>query len=168
MRISVRVEGLRELQTALQELPKATGNNVLRRTLFKAAEPIEVAMETKAPVGETGKLKGSVESSTKLSPAQSKEHRVAIGTFPMVTVGGYRSNPAKGVYVFVGPAPGPVGITQEFGTVHHGPQPFARPAWDENHLRSLSTIKSDLAEEIEKARKRIARKAEREALKMRS
>jgi len=162
-----RVEGLRELQNALRELPKATGNNVLRRALIKAAEPIEAAMEARAPYL-SGRLKASVMTGTRLSARQAKEHKAAVGTLPMVTVGGFRSNPAKGVFVFVGPGPLRQAITQEFGTSHNAPQAFARPAWDGNKDRALSSIKDDLTEEIEKARARLARKAEREAMKLKA
>jgi hypothetical protein len=50
MTITFNVEGLKELQHALQELPKATGKNVLQRTLMKAAKPIEAAAQARVPV----------------------------------------------------------------------------------------------------------------------
>ena len=40
MSITVSVSGLKELDQALGELPKATARNVLKRTLNKAAVPM--------------------------------------------------------------------------------------------------------------------------------
>jgi len=52
---------------------------------------------------------------------------------------------------------------QEFGTVHNGPHPFLRPAWDAEKDKVLAGLKDDLWAEIEKAAKRIARKAAKAA-----
>jgi HK97 gp10 family phage protein len=65
------------------------------------------------------------------------------------------------VEIYVGPAALVQAITQEFGTVTNRPQPFLRPAWQENKRAALDNIKDVLAEEIEKARARIARKTAR-------
>ncbi|RVI41050.1 HK97 gp10 family phage protein, partial [Sinorhizobium medicae] len=52
-----------------------------------------------------------------------------------------------------------------FGTSRHGPQPFARPAWDAGKNQVLDTIKDELAVQITKAAQRLARKAARLAAK---
>ncbi|WP_274875080.1 HK97-gp10 family putative phage morphogenesis protein [Sinorhizobium meliloti] len=54
--------------------------------------------------------------------------------------------------VFVGAGPVPHAHLQEFGTSRHGPQPFARPAWDAGKNQVLDTIKDELAVQITKAR----------------
>jgi HK97 gp10 family phage protein len=136
-----RIEGLAELKDALEELPKATGTNVLKRALTKAAEPLEADAERTAPVG-IGTLQRSIKVSGKLSRRQKSQHKKE-----------------SKVELFIGPAPLVQAITQEFGTVDHGPKPFMRPAWDGNKLKALGTIKDILAAEIEKARQRLARKA---------
>lgn len=135
----VRVEGLRELDRALGELPKATGRNVLRRTGVKALEPMAEAARTQAPV-EFGDLKDSIAVSTRAP----RRHRRA-----------------STVEVYMGPGPHPQAITQEFGTFFHPAQPFMRPAWDGGKTELLESVKSDLAEEIGKAAQRLARKAAR-------
>ncbi|WEX07373.1 HK97-gp10 family putative phage morphogenesis protein [Chelativorans sp. AA-79] len=152
----VRVEGLRELEQALSELPKATGKNVLRRTLRKAGEPIAEDMRAKAPddpdtSGED--LRNSIGVGTKLSPNQRSAHRKM-----------FRDDRAS-VEMFVGAGPVPQAIQQEFGNVNHGPQSFARPAWDAGKDGALETIKTELGNEIGKAAKRLARKAARLAAK---
>lgn len=145
-RTKIRVEGLRELDRALRELPKATGKNVLKRVLMKAGQPIEHHAERLAPV-RTGHLKQSIGTGTKLTRRQRRQHK--------------KESPVE---VFVGAAE-PKAHMQEFGQAHHPPQPFLRPAWDANKMGALNSIKNDLGEEIEKARQRLAKKAARLAAK---
>jgi HK97 gp10 family phage protein len=140
MKVSVKIEGLAEVAEGLEELPKATATNVLKRALLKAANPIAQTAKRLAP-RLSGQLQQSIEPGTKLSRRQKslyhKESKVEI---------------------FVGPAALAQAITQEFGTVFHGAQPFMRPAWDANKREAFNLIKEELANEIEKARARIARK----------
>ena len=60
--MSMHVEGLAELETALKELPKATGKNVIRRALVAAGQPIVDMAVQLAPVGppRPGELKNSI------------------------------------------------------------------------------------------------------------
>lgn len=143
-----RVEGLAELDEALQELPKATARAVLLRVLTKEARPIADAGEANAPA-RTGQLKESYVVSTKLSRRQKAKHKKE-----------------SHVEVFVGPTPHAKSIQTEFGNVHQAPQSHLRPAWDSNVMRVLGGIRDRLTEEIEKTRARIAKKAERLAAQM--
>jgi HK97 gp10 family phage protein len=57
------------------------------------------------------------------------------------------------VAVAVGPSKaGFYGIFQEFGTVHHGAQPFARPAFDQTVQKSLGILAAALWQAIGKRR----------------
>lgn len=153
-RETVKIEGLRELEAALAELPKATGKNVLKRVLMKRGQPIADAMRAMAPDDPaTGgnDLRSSIAVGTKLSPRQAGLHRKM-----------FRDDKAA-VEVFVGAGPLPQAHLQEFGTVHHGPQSYARPAWDENQGTVLDGIAVDLWTEIENAAARVARKKARAA-----
>ncbi len=136
-----RIEGLSELKEALTELPKATGTNTQKRALTKAGELIEATAESLAPVFKGG-LKKSITVGTKLSGRQKSQHKKE-----------------SKVEVFVGPGSMTRAITQEFGTYFHRPHPFMRPAWEQQKMNALESIKDLLAEEIEKARARLARKA---------
>lgn len=147
-RTIVRIEGLSDLDKALSELPKATARNVLLRTLKRAGSFIAQAGEALAP-RLTGKLAESYTVSTKLSRRQKKVN-----------------TKESAVEVYVGPTPHPKSIQTEFGNAHQAPEPHLRPAWDANNAKSLDAIVNDLSTEIEKARARLARKAEREAAKM--
>lgn len=151
-----RVEGLRELDRALAELPKATARNILRRTLTTAAEPLVKEAAALAP-DRPGKPANDLSSSIAVSSKLNKEQRKAT-----------RGDDKSFAEVYVGPdvsVPNAHGHWQEFGTVNHGPQPFMRPAWDGKQREVLEIIKSETWNEIERAAKRLARKAARLAAK---
>jgi|SRR5262245_24844379 len=143
MKIQVHIEGLAEVAEGLDELPKATATNVQKRALLKAAVPIAQTAQRLAP-RLSGHLQMSIEPGTKLSRRQKSLYKKE-----------------SKVEVFVGPAALVQAITQEFGTITNKPQPFMRPAWDQNKREAFIIIKDELAEEIEKARARIARKTAR-------
>jgi len=149
-RQSFAVEGLRQLQRALAELPKATARNVLLRTLKAEAQPIAAAEARLAPKL-TGKLAASPQVSTRLSKRQRRLH--------------VKQSPVE---VFVGPTSHPKSVQTEFGNARQAAQPHLRPAWDANVRGVLDGIRDRLAAEIEKARRRLARKAQRLAAKMRA
>jgi HK97 gp10 family phage protein len=143
MAAKVRIDGLRELEKALAGLPKATGKSVLRRVLKKRAQPVADAMQAGAP-SEDGQLKASIAVSTKLSKRQKGLHKKFGGK--------------AAVEMFVGAGPVPQAHNQEFGNVNHGPQPFARPAWDAGQGAVLEGLKGDIWAEIKKAAARLAKK----------
>ncbi|MPZ58439.1 MAG: hypothetical protein GEU91_18490 [Rhizobiales bacterium] len=144
-----KIEGLRELDQALTELPRAVARSALLRTLKEQGQPIAAAGAALAPRGETGQLAQSYMVGTKLSRRQKKLNRKE-----------------SMVEVYIGPTPHPKSVQTEFGNAHQAPQPHLRPAWDGNVMRVLNGIKSSLAQKIEKARARLARKAARLAAKI--
>lgn len=146
----LKVEGLKDLEDALKELPKATARNVLLRALKEQAAPIAQAGEANAP-RLTGGLAQSYVVGTKLSRRQRGLHK--------------KESPVE---IFVGPTPHPKSVQTEFGNAHQAPHPHLRPAWDAKVMSVLDGIKEALAGQIEKARARLARKAAREAAKMKS
>lgn len=135
----VRIEGLRDLDRALGELPKATGRNVLRRVGRAALEPMAEHAAEQAP-----HLFGDLRDSVQVSTKRPRRHRKA-----------------SEVEVYMGPSNVPQAHLQEFGTQHHGPQPYMRPAWDRGKDGALGAVAGSLAEEIDKAAQRIARKQAR-------
>lgn len=149
MRVQVKVEGLRELETALKQLPNATAKNVLRRVLRARAEPVADAAR-RLVKKRTGQLEESIDVSTTLSRRQKTLHQK-----------GGKSD----VEVFVGAGALPQAHMEEFGGAHNDPHPFMRPAWDAEKQGVLDGLKADLWAEIEKAAARLARKAARAARK---
>jgi HK97 gp10 family phage protein len=142
------VEGLSDLDEALKEFPKATARGVLVRTLTKEGRVIADAGESLAPKL-TGGLAASYTIGTKLSKRQKRQNVKE-----------------SDVEVYIGPGPSAKSIQTEFGNAHQAAQPHLRPAWDGNVMKVLDGITKTLADEIEKTRARIARKAERLAAKM--
>lgn len=142
--VKIRVEGLKELEQALKQLPRANAKAVLRRTLKEAGEPIARAARAMAPKLEMH-LSESIDVSTKLSKRQAGLHK--------------KQSPVE---MFIGPGPDPAGHIQEFGS---GPgdhaQPFMRPAWDGGKDQALETIANLTWIEIEKTAARLAKKASR-------
>jgi HK97 gp10 family phage protein len=158
MRTTVRVEGFRELQEALSELPKATSKNTVRRAMTKALTPLKNQAAALAP-NLSGELSDSLAVSNKLSGRQQAVHKADIGAQTVQTAEGFRSTPQTVVFMFVGPKGSAKSIVQEFGSVNQSPHPYMRPAWDSNAMPMLNSIADDLWSEIEKSRARLARKA---------
>lgn len=145
----ITIEGLSDFLPALtEELPKATATNVQKRALMEAADPIEKYAQQLAPK-RTGKLKESIDIGTKLSRRQRS-----------------LNNKESKVEVYVGPPSSPKAIVSEFGSARETPHPYMRPAWESNKQKALESIKDLLAEEIEKARVRIARKTAKQLAKL--
>lgn len=174
MRVTVKVEGFKELEAALMELSRATAKGVARKVLMKAGEPIAAMARALAPVDEShggSHMADSITVSTKASNADAG--RAAFGQ--TLRDGGSRSdavaaareaNRGKGrqVVVYVGPGRHPQAITQEFGTKHHGAQPFMRPAWEAQKNRALEIVKDEMAAAVAKAVARHQRRQARRGL----
>lgn len=137
----VHVEGLRELERALAELPKATGKAVLRRVAKAALEPVDKDWRARAPVKE-GHLNTSGGVGTKLTRRQAKLAR---------------KETKSSIEMYAGPND-PAAIQDEFGNVHQAAQPFLRPAWDANKAGVLDHVAGELGNEIERAATRLAKK----------
>lgn len=165
--VSFRMEGLRELDQALGELPKATAKNVLVRTLLAAGRPMQQQAQALAParpagapqktyvksgavrVRRPGTLKALVQIGTRLTPRQARAARQDGKDFAEVYVG----------------TRDPIARLDEFGTADAPAHPFLRPAFEANKHQALETIRTVLGGEIEKAVQRLARKAVRLAAK---
>jgi HK97 gp10 family phage protein len=142
VKITVKIEGLSRCQAAFRDLPDAVGKKVVRNILIERAEPIAETVRSLAPIDQ-GDLRESVAVSTRLTRAQR-----AI----------YRKEGPDDVDVFIGPGNNPQAHMQEFGTQHHPPQPYLRPAWDRHIDKVFERIAEDLWAAIRKALARHARK----------
>ena len=168
MKMTVKVDGLRDLDRALADLEKkATRKAVARRALKKAAAPMVDAAQAKAPTL-TGSLKMSIHAGTKTADGNPGKAAYAA----VMRAGGSRAaagaalrsaNAANAgtVWLHVGPGRHPQAIFQEFGTINHAPQSYMRPAWDGTKQGMLDTIRRELAAEIQKAAARAAARAAR-------
>jgi HK97 gp10 family phage protein len=140
---TVRVEGLRELDRALGQLPKATAKNVLRRVALARLEPMAEEMRRRVPV-DAGDLKKGITVTTK-NPRRNRKKST--------------------VEAHAGPGRHPQAHLREFGGDKNPPAPYVRPAWDGGKDELLNGVGADLWAEIQKAAQRAAKKAARLAAK---
>jgi HK97 gp10 family phage protein len=145
--VTFKLDGLKDLDAALGQLPQSTGKNVLRRVGRAALQPVDDRWRELAP-HLTGQLEESGSVGSKLSRRQRKAQE--------------RENYVE---VFAGPGPNPQAIQGEFGNQHQAAQPFLRPAWDEKQGEVLQIVADQLGAEIQKAAARLARKAAKLAAK---
>lgn len=163
--------GLQELDEALKELPKATGKNCLKRAMTDAGWVIALYAKALAPIKRgdlkknigVSKIKFTGGAAGKAAFAQAMTEgatRQEAGQAARAANAGEAGNITAAVIV-VGPGQSRYAGMQEFGTVNHRAKPYMRPAWDSKRQEALEIIKFNLAIEIEKAAKRLERKAAR-------
>jgi HK97 gp10 family phage protein len=182
MSTTVRLEGFRELEAELAKLSKAAGKGALRRAGIKAMAPMAEIARTLAPVDE-GNLQASIMVSAKAKGAGADVGKAEFGA--VLRGGGTKAqataalrdarrsaNDGQGVpsiELFMGPAIPPTGKKRaaikaqvmEFGSFKDTPQPYMRPAWDQDHRAMLDRLKVDLWAEVSKAVERAERRAAR-------
>lgn len=167
-RKNVEVEGLAQVQDALDELSKATSGNILKRAVSTAGAMIADAASALAPK-KRGFLKINIMvGKAKIITAGKAAFAKAMqegGTRAEAAAAARAANSAAGgsgrsAVTQVGPTKAAgQGILQEFGTVHHKAQPFMRPAWDAHGEAAIEVIKETLIVEVDKATKRAEKKA---------
>lgn len=144
-KVTIEIQGLKDIEAQLRELPKATGKRVARDVLIEAGTVVADQGRSNAPLGPTGNLKASYGVGTRLTRRQAGLH--------------VKESPVE---VFVGPND-PSDIQTEFGNEHQAAQPHLRPAWDSTKARVLTIIIYRLQERIERAverrRRFLAKKA---------
>lgn len=153
-RTTVKVEGLRELGMAM----RALGNDVARRIAVSmtsaAAKVVRDEAVLRAPESEEphelegvtvqpGNLKRNIVRK-KLSA-----RRTHLTSAHIVTVRGKKKDGYAARY----------GRLQEFGTVHHAPQPFLRPAFDAKKYQAVGVMRETARKRIEAAARKAARQA---------
>lgn len=141
MKVTVRVEGLKELDAQLGRLKASTAKGVLRRVGKAALTPFDNAWRAAAP-----HLTGTLQRSGGVGSKLTRSQRAAVERQSFVEV-------------FAGPGANPQAIIQEFGSSTNRPQPFARPAWDATKGQALEIVKTQLGDEITRTAARAARRA---------
>jgi HK97 gp10 family phage protein len=119
MKTTLRFDGGQAIAKALESLSTRITTKVKRDALDTAAQPMARRMSQMAPKSEE---------------APHLKEMIGVGT-------NARGQDANEVAVAVGPTrSGFYGSFQEFGTAHHGAQPFARPAFDETAPQCLAQV----------------------------
>lgn len=135
----LRIEGARELEAALRQLPDSVGRGNLRRTLKTVAEPVRQAMEDAAPRSPVAPhLAQNIVVATTRKP-EDFQASVAIG-------------PKREFFY---------GHFSEFGTSREPARPWMRPAWDAQKAGLLPAIGRELWGQIKASARRLARRAAR-------
>lgn len=173
MKVSVQVDGLRDLDFALSQLPKSIQKSTLLRTLKKAAEPIADRARQLAPVRPgSGQLRKSIAVSTKIKNdvGKSEFHAalkagLGVGAARTALRNARRSDPNRSFAVlYVGPSvEAPHAHFVEFGTSKMSPKPFMRPAWEAEKDNALAIIRRELGNEIILSARRLAKSKRRSA-----
>lgn len=144
---TIKIDGLKDLDRTLGELPKTTARATLRRVGIKALQPFDQAWRANAARHRlTGELEESGGVGTKLTRRQAQQQK--------------KSDEKSFVEVFAGPN-SPAAVPREFGTVDQAAVPVVRPAWDATAGQTLQIVADELGTEIDKSAKRLARKAAR-------
>lgn len=153
--MNVTITGFRELEEALEEFSKASARNILKRAAMEAIQPLADEMANLAPERATGggKLKDAITVSDKLGKRQKRLQRRQTKDFVEVYAG---VEDVGGKHVASS-------VQQEFGNENHGPQPYARPAFDKEAQPTVDRLLITIKDEIDKATARAQRRAARAA-----
>ena len=171
------VQGFEDFNAAIAELSMstATAKNIVKRALIVAAAPMVTAAKGAAP-RKSGVMADSIDASPRLA---GKQAAGAAEYSEVLRKGGSKakaqvvlivaraatkddSEPAiYKVQIFVGPGPLPYPSLVEFGHGTTPPHPFMRPAFDGTKAQVFDNLKVALADQLDKAAQRAARKQAR-------
>ena len=156
MSVKMKIEGFREIEKALADLPRGTAKSVVRRAMKKELAPVAAMANALWP----GTDDDVFRISSKVSRSQKGDRKAPKG--------------ASIVNMFVGANKAPGGAPHahliEFGTGPRShksgkyvgavsPQPMLQPAWDAHSLGLLEGLGARIWEEIAKTMARRAKKA---------
>lgn len=138
----VKVQGLRELDKALEGLKISTAKGALRRVAKKALEPMLETAKHHVPVDE-GHLRDSIviASSGLTRRARAQD----------------RGRVKQGIRLYLGTASRNA-VPREFGSARSAAQPYMRPAWDQHKDEAVQIVARELGPEIEKTARRAAKR----------
>jgi HK97 gp10 family phage protein len=140
MDIKWEVQGLQELEKAVNNLTIAAGKKVLRQAGREAMAGVQFAMASGAgydPGTSGAHMRETIKISAKIADSKNGGSDNAVA----VRVGPSKQHSQKA-------------IAQEYGTAKQAADPFMRPALFDNREWVVNTFKSALATAIEKAIKK--------------
>lgn len=162
----INVGGLDQLMKNIKALPKeVVGKNggPVRRALAKAANIIKDAAIARAPV-RSGNLQEHIAILRDRRPAAagaSERYMVGIRGGSRTTYANSAKNRRKGLAGKTYEKQGPAfyGRFLELGTSKMRPQPFLRPAFNENAQEAIVTFLVELDKDVQRIAARLARNA---------
>lgn len=142
------VHGLKDLERVLLELPRSTAKGTVRRAMTKAATPMRDLMASLAP-DDPSSPPLDLHTSIAVSSKQKGGRQISLTRAA-----------ANEVVIYIGPTSEgyPQAIMQEFGTIHHPAQPFARPAWEQGNVDMLTRFSVLIGQEIDKTVARVRKR----------
>lgn len=156
----VHVQGLKELNDALKQLPERIAKNALRAGVYAGAKVIRDEAKMKAPrytgpVSQGHPPPGTLKRSIimKHIPEQSGLYRqtfyVTVRSGKQYRNQGKKGNLSQDAYYW---------RWVEFGTAKMSAKPFLRPAFEGQKTGALDAIKNKLAARIEEEAAKLGRK----------
>ena len=159
--IEVKLTGLKELEKALEQLPKEIQSRPLRSAVSAAAKVIVDDVKARVPVGETGNLKTAVYRYRSRRNSSTGRETFFVGI---------RQGKAQYKDTAYNRRRGRVGKTYktageayywrflEFGTAKMQAKPFLRPAFEANKSKAVEVMKDRLGKAIQSQAKKLAKK----------
>lgn len=135
--VRIRVDGLQALGAKLREMGDEMTTKIARGATGAAADVVKKSAQEKAPK-RTGNLAKNI-ITKRLSKSQTNLTSEHIVTVRRKRTAGQKKSGAQSAYY---------GQFVEFGSIHNVPQPFLRPAFDENVQGAIDTMKSVIASRI--------------------
>lgn len=172
---SIKMEGLKELEDALLELPKSVQGNVLKRAVSTAAADFADHASRLAPKDKgklateikVGKAKVVTPGAAAFAAAMKENATRAEAAQAARAANRAAGGRGRSAVTSVGPTQRAFyGLFQEFGTAHHAAKPFMRPTWDALKSSMLDTMADVLRTKIAEAAARAAKRAARLAAKI--
>lgn len=134
MKWTMEFAGGEELAERLNALPMALSVDIRIKALIQAAEPMRSKAEQLAPRSRLSKPHLGdniiIQKVTRVGSTEGGRWAQTEGDEAWVAVG-----PSKAFFY---------GIFQEYGTVHHGAQPFMRPAFDTGSELAVQILAGEL------------------------
>lgn len=141
------IEGLSDLEAALDAFPDRIARSAVQRVLRRAAAPLAEYWAALARV-RSGKFRRSIKIASRLERAV--RHFQASQTAP-----------AAVAYIGVTKEGYPEALTEEFGTPHEKAQAPGRKAWETRKEEALAIFVAEIGPEVEKTAARLAKRLSR-------
>lgn len=152
--ITIKVEGLQDLERRLREFGPKVAKNGLRAANFAGAQVFREAVKQTAPV-RTGQLKASIATFRRRGPDTEAKHSVGVRgkRQKYANTAENRRKRRVGKRFTVDTRNSAVARYLEFGTSKMSARPFMRPAFEKNVDNAIQAVKARLAKAVELAAK---------------
>lgn len=159
--MTIQVEGLKELQRYLHQLPQEIQKRPLRSAVAAGAKVIADAAINNAPQGETGNLRKSIYRYRSRSQSATGKETFLVGVRKGKAK--FRDNARNRRLGRVGKTYQTQGEAYywrfiEFGTSSQTARPFLRPAFERNKEDAVNVMKNRLRQSIEQQAKKLVKK----------